>query len=270
MICVSQTHFSHFQETFFMHPKKCSVFLGPLVAVFSAFSVHADIINISGKLFSEAGPQANTSNFYHWGKQTFTAPQDNFSAVSTTITEYASCSNTYDFLIDNENDYGYFKLTAQQSVSGHIEPVYRAYSLYYEAVSFTITDPVTYTIEGFWDLDGVAKIDAYVNLTNWSVNQFSNSQISENTPDEYFVAGGTGGDYHSYSEGPLTGTLEAGTYELRSWGRITTTGTSASASSSIAIYFNQAPVEEVPEPSVLLFMLTGLGSVLALKKRKQR
>ncbi|HUT61538.1 MAG TPA: PEP-CTERM sorting domain-containing protein [Phycisphaerae bacterium] len=138
-------------------------------------------------------------------------------------------------------------------------------------ISFTLSEPLHYVIQGSFALAGSGYIDLSVSLTDTStypdsVHVYRGRHESNATADESFTLGQAGGDLVSEEAGSVTGTLQPGVeYDLHYYYSISNNpyipGSAATADGMLSFTLDAAP-----EPSSLT--LLALGAIAVLRRRR--
>lgn len=228
----------------------------------------ATTINVYGKLFSEAGPQANPDPFVHWGKQTFTGPAPTLNnVVSEAITEYASSTTTYNYSVDSFSKKASFLANFSHGVSSMPESWADSYCW----LAFTVTESVNYAIDGNYSLVGSGKVAQDVSLMNsLGAILFSDRQKSLSTINEYFTIDGAGGDNLNSYTGSASGVLAPGTYFFSYKYSLSNAGPAALTSGFAELTLDPSPASAVPEPGTIALLGSGLAGLAFITRRRTK
>jgi len=201
------------------------------------------------------GPETNVEN------TTVILP---YSEVLSAVDGSTSAQGTYEFA--NGDDWASFDFVFDHERSGS-ESAARSFG----GISFTLSEPLHYAIEGSFVLSGSGYSDLSVRLTDTStypdsVHLYRGRHESNATPDESFTLGQAGGDLVSEEAGSLTGTLQPGIeYELHYYYSISNDpyvpGSAATADGMLSF-----TLDAVPEPTSLT--LLALGAIAVLRRRR--
>jgi hypothetical protein len=239
------------------------------LAAFSVNTARADIIILSG------GWLNTTASASHYGEgaaysQAQTAPSVNLQTTAFATFQGITNTTTYDFAVTGNT--GHF----QSSFDWMAPAVENQYGAPHNqgSFSFQVTGlvPIEYTLSGALATVGGTNLSLVNGLRGGQKNVlFENYQVSNNTQDEAFILGQTGGDYNNILTGSLTGFLNPGTY-LFDYSVYMQTDLSEGANTQGFVRLDFGPLAPtpaaVPEPSTFAFVGMGLLGLMAAARRK--